>query len=132
MWDSTTIQLYSIPTKYIEISINEVMFPVKVDFFQGEGFPGGGFMLHCHPTCRAEEKDLWVTQVMVELIGDFGLCLAGGGKHLSVLWTHLWLNVIKQQCIALAPEALHLPETEVQSCQSYNKNCVKNKPSHIP
>lgn len=68
----------------------------------------------CTPTCRTEEEVLRFFQMLVQVIRDNHLSMSEGAESPFISWTHLTLNVIKQQSEAAAAKLLHLTDTNVR------------------
>lgn len=47
-------------------------------------------------TCGAEEEGFWLSQVLVDLVGDGHLGVCKRAEHLFVGRAHVVVNVIKQ------------------------------------
>lgn len=59
-------------------------------------------------TCRAEEEDGGLAQLLVHLVGHRGLSLRQGGEDVSVGLAHAGVDVVKEQREGLAPHGSHL------------------------
>ena len=60
-------------------------------------------------TCWTEEEDVWLVQVWVDVIGDCHLGVGKGGELLCVSWTHVTVDVIKEDCKRAAAQSSYLP-----------------------
>lgn len=59
-------------------------------------------------TCRAEEEDGGLAQLLVHLVGHRGLSLCQGGEDISVSLAHAGVDVVKEQREGAAPHGSHL------------------------
>ena len=81
------------------------MHPLKTKESARENFPlQGNFQL----TCGTEEKDVWVSQELIQFVGDMRLSVGDRAEVLLVLFTQVWINVVKQQGKRRAPATLDL------------------------
>lgn len=74
------------------------------------GLPGlGGWDLRAAgSTCRAEEEDGGLAQLLVDFVGHRGLSLCQGGEDISVSLAHAGVDVVKEQREGAAPHGSHL------------------------
>ena len=53
-------------------------------------------MCGSHCTSGAEEEDPWSFQMIVEFVCDGDLCVSKGWEQLVISWTHVRVNVVKE------------------------------------